>query len=203
MKIKNILPIILLMSALFTSSASAVVIFEDDFNRSNRNNVGNGWSEIEKHNNDVAVNNGMLRLRDNQNNSIDAAASQLNGFSTMGLTDIMLSYEWGASNNTEANDSLFVDWRVSGSSNWTQLVEHALGGSNLVGNVLQLGVLAANQAGIEFRFYTSVSASNERAFLDNVILSGRSIASTVSEPSTLALMLLCFGMIGMRRKFGA
>ncbi|MFK8031537.1 MAG: PEP-CTERM sorting domain-containing protein [Gammaproteobacteria bacterium] len=198
MNIRN-LSLAIVLSGLFVQTASAVVIFEDNFNRDNSNTVGNNWSEIEQHGNDVAVNNGMLRLRDDQN-GIDAAASQLNGFSTLGLIDIMLSYDWGASTNTEAADSLFVEWRTSGSSSWTELVEHALGGSSLVGNVLQLGVLAANQASIEFRFYTSVSANTERAFIDNVILSGR---SAVSEPSTLAMMLLCLTLLGVRRKMNA
>lgn len=191
---------LLITLGLLAQSASAVVIFEDDFSGGNRNTVGNGWSEIERSNNDVAVTNGQLRLRDTQWGGIDAAASQLNGFSTIGLTDIMLSYEWGASTNTESNDSLFVEWRTSGSS-WTELVEHALGGSSLVGNVLQLGMMAANQASIEFRFYTSVSASNERAYIDNVILSGSYAA--VSEPGTLSLMALCLVMLAARRRLNS
>ncbi|MEM7083012.1 MAG: PEP-CTERM sorting domain-containing protein [Pseudomonadota bacterium] len=192
------MPILVLICGLAAPSASAVIIFSDDFSGGNRNTVGNGWSEIEDDHNDVAVHNGVLRLRDTQN-GIDAAASQLGGFSTIGLTDIILSYDWGASNNTESNDSLFVEWRVSGSSTWTELVEHALGGSSLVNNVLSLGFAAANQANIEFRFYTSVSTSSERAFLDNIVLSGRAAAMAVSEPATLALIGMGMLLIGVRR----
>lgn len=199
MKTKLLSILFLALTGLMANSASAVVIFQDNFDGGNRNTVGNGWSEIEDQSNDVAVNNGRLRLRDTQQ-GIDAAASQLNGFSTIGLTDIMLSYEWGASNNTEPNDSLFVEWRTSGSS-WTQLVEHALGGSSLVGNVLQLGMMAANQASIEFRFYTSVSTNSERAYIDNVLLTGRSVTSAVSEPGTLSLMGLSLLLLAARRKF--
>lgn len=199
MKTKLLSILFLALTGLMANSASAVVIFQDNFDGGNRNTVGNGWSEIEDQSNDVAVNNGRLRLRDTQQ-GIDAAASQLNGFSTIGLTDIMLSYEWGASNNTESNDSLFVEWRTSGSS-WTQLVEHALGGSSLVGNVLQLGMMAANQASIEFRFYTSVSTNSERAYIDNVLLTGRSVTSAVSEPGTLSLMGLSLLLLAARRKF--
>ena len=198
MKNKILLPSLILLCGLFAQSASAVVIFEDNFNGNNRNTVGNGWSEIENDSNDVAVNSGVLRLRDRRS-GMDAAASQLNGFSTIGLTDILLSYQWGASGNTESNDSLFVEWRVSGSSSWNELVEHALGGSSLVGNVLQLGVAAANRANIQFRFYTSVSTSSERAFLDNVMLSGQAAAMAVSEPATLSIMLLGIAMLGIRR----
>jgi len=198
MKIKNFLIISVFCSALFAQSAAAVVIFQDDFSGANRNNVGNGWSEIERHSDDVAVANGVLRLRDRRSSGIDAAASQLNGFSTLGLANIMLSYEWGASYNTESNDSLFVEWRVSGSNNWTQLAHHALGGSNLIGNVVQLGVAAANQSSIEFRFYTNVSASAERAFLDNIILSGA--AAAVTEPATLALLAMGLMLIVIRRQ---
>jgi hypothetical protein len=46
------------------SSASASVIFSDNFDRNNSNNVGNGWSEYEDDNNDVAIRSGVLRLRD-------------------------------------------------------------------------------------------------------------------------------------------
>ncbi len=198
MKNKIILPGLLILFGMLAQSASAVVIFQDNFSGNNRNTVGNGWSEIENDSNDVAVNSGVLRLRDKQS-GIDAAASQLNGFSTIGLTNILLSYEWGASNNTESNDSLFVEWRVSGSSSWTELVEHALGGSSLVGNVLQLGVAAANQASIEFRFYTSVSTYTERAFIDNVMLTGQAAAMAVSEPATLSIMMLGLTLLGVRR----
>ncbi len=184
---------LILMSVLAAPSAFAVVIFEDNFNGRNGNTVGNGWSEIENNNNDVAISGGVMRLRDRQS-GMDAAASQLGGFSTIGLTDIMLSYDWGASNNTESNDSLYVEWRVSGSSSWSELIQHALGGSSLAGNVLSLGVAAANQASIEFRFYTSVSTSGERAMIDNVMLAGRDAAMAVSEPTTL--MLMGFAMLG-------
>ncbi len=191
------------MSVLAAPSAFAVVIFEDNFNGRNGNTVGNGWSEIERQHNDVAIHGGVLQLRDRQN-GMDAAASQLGGFSTIGLTDIMLSYDWGASNNTENNDSLFVEWRVSGSSSWTELIQHALGGSSLTGNVLSLGVAAANQASIEFRFYTSVSASNERALIDNVMLTGRTAAMAVSEPTTVMLIgLAMLGFVARKRQNAA
>lgn len=199
---KYLIQSLVLASILTAPSAFAVVIFEDDFNRSDRNNVGNGWSEIERHNNDVRVNGGVLHLRDNRGNGVDAAATQ-SGFSTVGLTDIMLSYEWGASGNTESNDSLFVQWRVTGSDSWTTLVEHALGGSSLTGNILAFGIEAANQASIEFRFYTSVSASTERAFIDNVVLTGRAAATAVSEPTTLMLMSLAGLGFLVRRKRAA
>ena len=197
---KHLIQCLFLASILSAPSAFGVVIFEDDFNRSNRNNVGNGWAEVERHSNDVRINGGVLHLRDNRGNGVDAAATQ-SGFSTIGLTDIMLSYDWGASNNTESNDSLFVQWRVTGSDSWTTLVEHALGGSSLTSNIVSFGIEAANQANIEFRFYTSVSASNERAFIDNVILTGRAAATAVSEPTTLMLLSIAgLGFLARRKR---
>ena len=79
---KKIIQSLSLLCVLAAPSAFAVVIFQDDFSGNNRNNVGNGWAEIERNNNDVAVSNGVLRLRDLRNNGIDAAATQ-SGFSTM------------------------------------------------------------------------------------------------------------------------
>ena len=197
-RISLLIKSLVLIGALSAQSAFAVVIFEDNFNRGTRNNVGNGWSEIERHNNDVRINNNVLNLRDRQN-GIDAAVTQT-GLSTIGLTDIMLSYDWGASHNTESNDTLYVEWRVTGSSSWTELVAHALGGSSLTNNVLSFGIAAANQASIEFRFYTSVSAANERALIDNVMLTGRAAAVAVSEPATLFLMGMgMFGFLRARR----
>ena len=115
----------------------------------------------------------------------------------------MLSYDWGASNNTEGADSLFVEWRVTGSSTWNELIEHALGGSALTSNVVAFGIAAANQASIEFRFYTDVSARSEIAFIDNVVLTGRNAAMAVSEPTTLALMGVALLGIGLRRRKAA
>ncbi|MFK7887772.1 MAG: PEP-CTERM sorting domain-containing protein [Gammaproteobacteria bacterium] len=195
-RIATLIKSLLLLSALTAHSAFAVVIFQDDFNRGTRNNVGNGWAEIERSSNDVRIHNNVLNLRDRQS-GMDAAATQ-SGFSTIGLTDIMLSYDWGASYNTESADTLHVEWRVTGSSSWTELVAHALGGSSLTNNVLMFGIAAANQASIDFRFYTSVSASNERALIDNVMLTGRAAAVAVSEPTTLMLMGL--GMLGFLRR---
>ena len=194
---KRIVTIAALLSALIAPAALAGVIFQDDFDVANRNTVGNGWSEIERNNNDVAIDNGRLRLRDRQN-GIDAAASQLAGISTLGLEDIALSFDWSASYNTESNDSLFVQWRVTGASTWTTLMEQALGGSSMQHRVLALGLAAADRASLQFRFYIDVSASNERVYLDNVTLSGNDRNVAIPEPSTL--LLLGIALLAIRRR---
>ena len=82
--------------SLVSVSASAMTIFSDDFNRANSNNVGNGWSEIEDDNNDVAIVNNTLRLRDSRFlASPDAAVTR--SIDTSGFTSIFVDFDWAAS----------------------------------------------------------------------------------------------------------
>ncbi len=185
------------------STASAVTIFMDDFNRNDSNIVGNGWTEIERHSNDVAIRDNYLRLRDRKL-GIDAAAGQ-SSVSTLGFNNISFSYDWGASFNTESSDSLFAQWRLPSDGftvlgffipTWRTLEEHELGGSGFVNNMFNLGSDAANQASLQFRFFTNVSSSTELAMIDNVNLSGDAIGgAAVPEPSTIALFGT--GLVGM------
>jgi hypothetical protein len=108
------------------SSASASVIFSDNFDRNDSNNVGNGWSEYEDDSNDVAIRDGALQLRDTIWFSwVDAAAS--NNASTIGYDDIYLDFEWAASMNTEWTDTLHVSWNDG--SGWDDIWSTNLGGS--------------------------------------------------------------------------
>lgn len=182
--------------------ASALIIFEDDFNRARTNNVGNGWTELEDDNNDVAIRNYRLRLRDTLPGNPDAAASQLGGLSTVGLTNIFLSYNWSASRDTEAADDLFVEWKPQSDATWNRLAAHNLGrragGFNSVG----LGIGAEGKSGLQIRFWTDVSWRTEAAYIDNVKLKGiRGVAVSISEPATLMLAAFGFGLVGLGAAF--
>ncbi|MFT6329224.1 MAG: hypothetical protein ACJAYN_001155 [Bermanella sp.] len=177
------------------SSASAAVIFSDNFDRHNSNSVGNGWSEFEDESNDVAIRSGVLRLRDYVSWSwVDAAAS--NSTSTVGYDDIYLDFDWAASRNTERSDKLYVSWNDG--SGWNNLWSTRLGGSNFVSVSLGAILGASNLANLQFSFWTNVSAYNESAYIDNVVLRGTPIS--VSNPSSIALLGLGLMGLGLARR---
>lgn len=202
--LRNISAIVVFLCV--SSSASAVIIFSDDFDRANSNTAGNGWYEIEDDANDVAIIDSSLMLRDNRSffffDLIDAVAS--NNASTTGYQDIFLDFDWKASNNTESADSLFVSWTnasgpLGGLLGWNTLWSAGLGGSDFAS--VSIGAIAGadNLANLRFAFWTDVSSSTEAAYIDNVVLRGTAIS--VSNPSSI--LLLGFALIGLliaRRK---
>lgn len=181
--------------SLMSSSASAVIIFEDNFNRADSNSVGHGWVEIEDDSNDVGIRNNRLRLRDNRV-GIDAAATQLNLDAT-GISDIFLDFDWAASYNTENEKESHTDWLFAGikvqGSGWKTIWKTDLGGSAFasvsVGEILH----AENASNFRLAFWTDVTAYNEYALIDNVKLRGKAVS--VPEPGTLAL--LGAGLLGV------
>ncbi len=184
----------------FASLAQATVLFSDNFNRADSNTVGNGWVELEDDADDVAIWNNSMRLRDTLPGNPDAAST--NALSTAGYTDIILTFDWAASNNTEPSDDLYVDWSSDG-INYTTLFHTALGGSGFESVALgPLGI--GGHDPFYLRFWTDVSTSSEWAAIDNVVLSGTAVVannpSTVPEPGTLALFGLgILGFAGARR----
>jgi hypothetical protein len=180
------------------SSASASVIFSDNFDRNNSNNVGNGWSEYEEDSNDVAIRSGVLRLRDTIRLSlVDTAAS--NNASTIGYDDIYLDFEWAAK-NTEGKDTLHVSWNDG--SGWNDIWSTNLGESSFASVSLGAILGASNLANLQISFWTNVSRYNESAYIDNVVLRGT--PTSVSNPSSIALLGL--GLMGLslaRRKKSA
>jgi hypothetical protein len=191
--------------------ATAAVILTDDFNRSEASTVGNGWTETENDSNDVAIDNNRLMLRDEIDGTIDAAASRTSGISTVGYTDIVLSYKWARLRGSDTEDVLHVQWRAGPAGTWQDVATHTLGGS---GNPFRtedvsLGALAEGVADFELRFWTDVSDEDEGAYIDNVVLSGTLPAesartSSVPEPGTLALLGLGLaGIVAVRRRRSA
>ena len=184
--------------ALAATSASALAtpIFSDDFNRALSNTVGNGWQEMEGSLPSAAADvsiversagDNEMQVRDNDPNGI---ASQLGGLSTLGYTSLSLSYDWAPSNNTEAGDLLFVEWRDGSAGSWMQIASHALLGTGTHSSELWSLPGAAGVADFQFRYRVAVNANNEGATIDNVMLSGQRAddeAGAVPEPGSLAL----------------
>jgi len=179
-----------------SAGATATPIFSDDFNRALSDTVGNGWQEIEGALPSAAADvsiversaaDNEMQVRDNDPNGI---ASQLAGLSTLGYTGLTLSYDWAPTNNTEAGDLLFVEWRAGPAGSWMQIASHALLGTGTHSSELWSLPDAAGVADFEFRYRVAVNANNEGATIDNVVLSGQRAgdeASAVAEPGSLAL----------------
>jgi hypothetical protein len=120
----------------------------------------------------------------------DAAVWQ--NLSTAGYTGITLQFDWRAHNNTEPHDTLNVSWRDS-SADWTTIWSTGLGGSTFVTVLLDEIIGASDNASFELAFWTDVSTSKERVFLDNIALLGDRVS--VPEPTTLGLFSI--GLLGL------
>ena len=191
-------------------SAPAATIFSDDFERPVSNTVGAGWTEVESDAADVALvvrssGGQQLQLRDDDPLAL---ASQLGGFSTLGYSDITLSYEWAPTNNTESGDFLWVEWRNGVAGSWTKVAHHELIGPAAHNSASWNVAGAGGLDDFEFRLRVAVNANNEGAFVDNLLLSGTRVdaaVAAVAEPGSLALagIGLCLLAFLARRKVGS
>lgn len=198
---------------LFASAgaANAGVIFQDDFNRSSSNTVGNGWTERENGSSDVAVNSNALQLRDEASGGAPDAAAATAVIDASGLTNVTLSFDWTAINGNETNDYLYVSYAIvpapsmSQETSWTQVFS---GSDDNGGSFSESFVLAGLEgANFQLMFWTDVSRNNEGFMIDNVVVDGIVIddpnAAAVPVPAALPLMgagLVGLGLIARKRK---
>lgn len=184
--------------SLFCFSASATIIFEDDFNRANSNNLGSDWSTIETDGDDVAIVNNTLRMRDDfLFRLIDAAATQ--HISTESFDDIYINFEWKALIASESSDTLFLSWYDG--SNWTDIWQTGLGSdSDSFASVSVGAISGANDlSDFGFRFRIDVDevfGNNEGVYLDNIVLRG----TPIPEASSLVLLGLGLACVGFFRR---
>ncbi len=180
------------------STASAVTLFSDNFNRNNSNTVGNGWSEIQNSSNDVGIFQGQAYMRDSVSGLPDAAITH--SLSTTGYENIKLSYDWREFFSSDPSDSFYV--QIDTGSGFSSLASHGLGGSGYETSMVNL-IGADNLASISLRLAIDVTdnfrGNLEGVFLDNIIVTGDAISTpggaAVPEPSTIALFGT--GLVGM------
>lgn len=226
MKQQLIAASIVALASSIALPASAALIFGDEFDRRDDNTVGNGWVELERDSNDVAIKSGALRLRDDRAGSPDAAAS-LFSLATTGYQNITLSYRWRVEDDDSGgNDYLYSAWKLSSATTWTTLLSHRLNKDDDEWFLASIGLGdIASDTLIDFRFWTDIDDEDDDlgARIDYLRLSGElmplvevsdeqspetaaiedgplSPAQAVPAPGTLALLGLgLFGLGTLRR----
>jgi PEP-CTERM motif len=199
-------------SCAIASSASATVIFADNFERPDSSVVGapaafptDVWTERSLPSSalgrGISISDGIMLLHDPRRDDrpqLERAAQE--NLSTLGFENIILTYTWTPFGHPDDHPSDRFTIVVTSDDN--DAVIHSLGGVGGT-DVIHLSSLADNLATFGFRFSLQVNDFREGLIIDNVVLSGDPISSAVPEPSTWAMMILGFAGVGFmayRRK---
>lgn len=186
---------------LTASAASAsVTLFSDNFNRATSDDVGNGWSELERRSNDVQVWNQTLILSNELSGTPDAAAASL-VIDASGFKDIVVSFDWRAFVSNESTDKLVLSWaedpapRMTREGDWTEVTRVGNNGGTWSNVTRALGA-AADNARFNLMFWTNVTQNTEGFYVDNVKVTGTAVPSVSAVPLPAALPLMLTAVAG-------
>lgn len=196
----------LITTLLITTSLSAqsALVFTEDFDRPNSNTLGNGWLEINKNRNDVAIKNNQLLLRDNKKGQIDAGAAYQIESAGSGLT---LSFDWKPLLPSDKKDLLKVSWSTTYSktaSDWQPLFSQSLGANDRQSNTALISSDLMSALNDLDSFYLlfwvdsgpkSSDEYKEGVRLDNIRLSNTETTAPVPLPSTI--LFFATGLAGL------
>lgn len=180
------------------ASAATVTIFSDNFDRSDSAIVGNNWGPV----GDASISGNRLLL----DNSYELATQQgpaSGGLSTVGLTNIILEFDWQGVNTEGINpetggpdvstDWLYVSWRPlsGGPAAWQTAAPGGIAlDTSLQHYTAYLPLAAAGIDDLQFQFMPIFSDDqNEQVYIDNVTLT--------AVPLPGALPLLLSALIGL------
>jgi hypothetical protein len=192
-------------NALMVGAASAAILFEDDFDRSNSNTVGNGWSELNNSSSDVAISGNRLLLRDELSGNPDAAAASATIDAT-GFENTMVSFTWTPLGPNSSNDLLKLVWSLASDNlsmtneeAWSNVVPPFSVGSNGTNTVTASVGVGATDKKFRLMFWTDVSDADEGFYIDNVKVTGDPI-SAVPVPASLPLLVAGLAGFGLMRR---
>ncbi len=187
---------------LFAGTVSAATLFEDDFNRSDSNTVGNGWNELEDDSNDVAIYGNSLQLRDTLWLNPDAAATSV-VIDASGYENISVQFKWRSLTPNENSDDLYLSWAldpapaITNENAWTQAFQGNDGGTSWFTESVALA--GADDAMFNLMLWSDVGLSNEGFLIDYVKVTGDAVSS-VPLPAGMPLLLGGLAAFGLARR---
>jgi hypothetical protein len=190
----------IILAWLCAIPARSAVIFQDDFSRANSNDPGPQWLSLERDDNDIAIYNERLRLRDYQTTGMTHAQFYLD---TSGYENISLSLDWRVLSSTEASDSLSISSDILAHAQGDSIFTTGLGNPGVYNNTFSITDNFVGWIG----FWLDVNSASETVYIDNVLVMGDPSALqdatppfAVSEASSIALIGIGLAGIGIARR---